>query len=139
MSEGVDGADLLTLHEQGLMPLEKDDDDEGDGDGGDAEEEEEAPQLVSMPEDGMEVEGVEEEEEEEEEEIEEEEEEGRPSKRARVSDKGGKGKKEREEGEGRKRGVKFASEAKVADGPGPNGPVDPGPTTKVQHETLEMR
>lgn len=43
--EGVDGADLLTLHEQGLLPL-------GEGDGLEEEEEDEedeAPQLVELP------------------------------------------------------------------------------------------
>lgn len=48
--EGVDGADLLTLHEQGLLPLGEGGTDEGEGDDlEEYDEEEEAPQLVEFP------------------------------------------------------------------------------------------
>lgn len=122
VAEGVDGAELLTLHEQGLMPLEGGGEDNGEED---KDDEEDVPKLVALPE-GMDVEAEEEEEDEEGEQEEEEEEEedeeekgggGRPSKRARREDK--------------KKGVKFASEVKTSDGPGPSGAVDAGPTTKV--------
>lgn len=55
LMEGVDGADLLTLHEQGLLPLGEGGTDEGEGDDleEDDEEEEEAPQLVELPGDGV--------------------------------------------------------------------------------------
>lgn len=141
VAEGVDGAELLTLHEQGLMPLDdssRDDLDviENEREG---EEEEETPQLVSLPEGiDMEAEGDGEtpkgdiEAREDAEGVKDMEDDGEGDddecEDVEEQEAGGKGRRERRK---RKKGVNFASETKLADGPGPNGPVDPGPSTKV--------
>lgn len=183
VSEGVDGAELLTLYEKGLLPLdgeereiggngndhmEEDDDDDGDkipnlvalptklttaaapsgaaaesemdDDGDDEEEEEENDEDMEgrggpkkrVRSDCDDEEPEEEEEEGEQEEGEDEEEGGgRASKRAR-REATENGTEQGREGEdvgkkarrSKKAEVKFASEVKKVDGPGPNGALD---------------
>lgn len=178
VAEGVDGADLLTLHEQGLMPL----DGEQNKDGEEMDDDTEIPRLIAFPrasaasgeeeemdddeEEDDEMEGVQggskkrarqEGEEQEEEQAEEgmeddsDSETTKASKKARREgvkdgdveeyDEGGEDEEEEEEKEdeeaprdsgkletktprSEKSGVKFASEVKKVDGPGPNGALD---------------
>lgn len=157
VAEGVDGAELLTLHERGLMPLE------GDGEGEREEgDDDEAPQLVPLPE-SMEVDegggkvgeemdvrkeekeeveekkGMDEEKEEEgvDDEEEGEDEEDEEDEEVEEEEVDEEEEEEEEESDGRptkrvrrgKKSVKFASEAERSEGTGPHGAVGGGRST----------